>query len=473
MTERLTFNYGTGRETVHGRASGDGLPAPAEGSRAAAVSLDDHGSDWAWRGLITFTFVLFFRPQDHLPFLEPLHLAEVTALLALGAMLGQRMRRNLPLFPVTPELFGVVALGMLMLATVPFSVWMGGAVSTFTDVYLKIIAVFVLMMHVLTSRQRIERMTWVILLACGYLGGRAVLDYARGVNLVEGGRVQGSIGGIFRNPNDLALNLVSYLPLAIFAVISPATPAKRLGGGLIALLMMGAVVCTQSRSGTIGLGMVLLITGAYALRRRPSLVAGTALAIMFMLPLMPSSYWARMASITDDQLDTTGSKEARQTLMKEAWQTFLDHPLTGVGAGQFRNYNPEDREQKWHEAHNAVLQLASELGVFGPAILFFLIYRGLGATRRARALLTQAIAEGRIAPADPAVKWMDAHLAAMAAGIIGWFFCALFASVAYNWTFYYLLALAVAPRELLLARTAPVGRRKRAFAVHAAEGVRA
>jgi hypothetical protein len=36
----------------------------------------------------------------------------------------------------------------------------------------------------------------------------------------------------------------------------------------------------------------------------------------------------------------------------------------------------------------------------------------------------------------------------LSAGLIGWFVCAMFASVAYNWTFYYLLALVVAAREL-------------------------
>jgi len=36
----------------------------------------------------------------------------------------------------------------------------------------------------------------------------------------------------------------------------------------------------------------------------------------------------------------------------------------------------------------------------------------------------------------------------MSAGLIGWFVCAMFASVAYNWTFYYLLALIVAARDL-------------------------
>ena len=42
----------------------------------------------------------------------------------------------------------------------------------------------------------------------------------------------------------------------------------------------------------------------------------------------------------------------------------------------------------------------------------------------------------------------------MTASIVGWFVCAMFASVAYNWTFYYLLALAVAPRDILTARLA-------------------
>ena len=32
----------------------------------------------------------------------------------------------------------------------------------------------------------------------------------------------------------------------------------------------------------------------------------------------------------------------------------------------------------------------------------------------------------------------------MVAALVGWFVCALFASVAFNWTFYYLLALAAA-----------------------------
>lgn len=449
MTERLTFNYGTDQRAVERyKVDFDNAFRPREG---AARTLEDLPRvDWAWRGLLAFTFVLFFRPQDQIVILAPLHLAEVTAVFALSAMFFQRMKRGLTPVPITPEFLGVAALGVVMLATIPFSVWKGGAFATFSDVYVKIVAIFILMVHALRSPRRIERMTWIILVACGYLGFRAIFDYARGVNLVEGGRVQGSIGGIFRNPNDLALNLVSYLPIAIFAMIEPGSIPKRTWGAIIALLMIGAVVCTQSRSGTIGLAIVILICAAHVLLRRPTLVLIGLLVVSVSVPFIPRSYLERMASITDQSKDPTGSREARKVLMREAVDTFLSHPLTGVGAGQFKNYNPPERQELWRETHNAVLQLATELGFMGPLIMFYLVARGFISVRSARAILQRAIDAGALSPSDPAVKWMKAHLSAMSAGIIGWFICAQFASVAYNWTFYYLLALAAAPRQLLI-----------------------
>jgi hypothetical protein len=47
---------------------------------------------------------------------------------------------------------------------------------------------------------------------------------------------------------------------------------------------------------------------------------------------------------------------------------------------------------------------------------------------------------------------LSSHAVAMTAGLVGWFVCSLFASVAYNWTFYYLLALIVAGREIIFDR---------------------
>ena len=49
---------------------------------------------------------------------------------------------------------------------------------------------------------------------------------------------------------------------------------------------------------------------------------------------------------------------------------------------------------------------------------------------------------------------LHAHTVAMTVGLIGWFVCAMFASVAYSWTFYYVLALIVAAHELARHRVA-------------------
>jgi putative inorganic carbon (HCO3(-)) transporter len=471
VSERLVFGYGT---SGHGGATpprADVRPEPAQvvtepvGPKKPAARDREERRDWAFVGLLTFTAVLFFRPQDSIPALAVLHLAELAALGALVAMVMGRLGRGASVTRFTPELAGVVALGAIILFTAPFSIWMGGAVGTFTDVYVKVILIFLLMVNTLTSPRRVDQFMWLIVLAMGYLAFRAMFDYARGINLIENGRVQGAVGGMFRNPNDLALNMVAVMPLAAALALRARTAFGKLSASGCAVAMMAAVVVSQSRSGSIGLVVMALFLGGYLLRRRPGVAFAAVLAIVLALPLMPVSYWNRISSITDESLDETGSREARHILLRESFAAFLQHPLTGVGAGQFKNYDPQGRQQAWRESHNVMLQVAAELGVFGLFTFMFLVVRGAMAGSQVRRLLRRA-GHGQprrrrtaALPADPAVtdseaEWLQTHTAVMSAALAGWFFCALFSSVAYNWTFYYLLALAIAPREILMDRLA-------------------
>src|SRR4029079_7977179 len=102
-----------------------------------------------------------------------------------------RLSRNPPGFRMTPETLGLFFLGGVIIVTAPFSIWPGGAVGVFTDSYIKVLVVFVLMMNTLTTPKRLEQITWLIVLCCGYIAARSVADYARGVNLVEGNRLAG------------------------------------------------------------------------------------------------------------------------------------------------------------------------------------------------------------------------------------------------------------------------------------------
>jgi len=215
------------------------------------------------------------------------------------------------------------------------------------------------------------------------------------------------------------------------------------------------------------------VLGVQLLKRKPGVVLAFVFAGLLALPLLPSSYWQRVASITNKDLDQTGSREARSVLLRESFEAFASHPLTGVGAGQFKNYNPDGREEAWRESHNVVLQVASELGVVGLAVFFYLVVRAFYAPIQTRRLL-RAAAPGRRpsrtgpAPVEPLgdaeYASLGLHSAVLSAALAGWFICALFASVAYHWTFYYLLALAVAPRDYLLARAAAARSGRRAAA---------
>jgi len=450
--ERLAFNFGRGivpsQQAIDAALAADTRPT-------FATALFAEPRDWGYKGLIAFTAVLLLRPQDTFKALTPFHLAEVCALIGIAPMLVHRFSRNLSVFRITIETVALFAFGGVIAATLPFSIWPGGVFEVLED-YLKIVVVFILMMNTLTSVKRIEQLTWLILMCSGYIAARAVFDYARGVNLVEDGRVYGAVGGIFGNPNDLALNMVTYLPVALMIALSTRhSTLRRLTAAFIVVLMLATIVFTKSRGGALGLGGILVAMLFLGRQIRPGFAAMALGGVLLATPFLPTTFWDRMSSIFNEEEDRTkytGSSEARRELIAEGIDTFMAFPLTGVGAGQFKNYNPPGRRERWRETHNALIQVAAETGILGLVVFSFLIVRGAIAAATTRRLLARPRKNWMPDPlravlSDTDRRILAGYTAAMSAGLAGWFICAMFSSVAYSWTFYYLLALIVAVRE--------------------------
>ena len=309
----------------------------------------------------------------------------------------------------------------------------------------------------------------------GYIALRGVIDYGRGVNLIEGDRLRGAVGGMFENPNDLALNLVTFLAPTLFIIIEERRASRRLAACVIAALMLMAIVFTKSRSGFLGLVAMGAVVAYYTIRVKPGVLAAAFLAGVLALPAMPTSFWNRMDSILNGEEDQTGSREARIRLFNQGVQVFSDNPITGIGLGQFKNYiEPGVTQEKWRVTHNVWLQVASELGVFGLAIFAFLVYRAYSGSLTALRLMRRPrkkrgdtnvrdrVNPARAGPAQPVDIPMtdeerhilDINARSMIAAMVGWTVCSFFASVAFGWTFYYVLALAVAGREVLVSRRA-------------------
>jgi O-antigen ligase len=481
--ERLTFNVGRTRRTGPTVVAGRGTPQPARtaarGNRFAAIKKraavvrERFDADYLW--MVAFTALLFFRPQDQFRPLAVLHMSELTAIAGLGAMAIRRMSAGQTIVKVTPEVIGVVALGGIIVLTIPFSIWPGGSLKVFSDIYVKIILIFALMVTTLTTPKRLRQLTSLMIVASAYLALRGVLDYARGVNLTEGNRLKGAVGGIFENPNDLALNLVTFLAPTMFIIILERRPLRRLMASAIAVLMLATIVATKSRGGFLGLSAMLLVVAYYTIKVKPQWILAGILSVGIAVPMLPEAFWNRMDSIVNAETDPSGSREARIRLMEQGLQVFSENPLTGIGAGQFENYSGPGAIERNRATHNVWLQVGAELGIFGLAIFAFLVFRAF----RAASISLRAIRPPRRKPAFTAMKTaprppsrgsprapaadtlplseeerfiLDINGKAMTAALVGWFVCAFFASVAFNWTFYYVLALAVAGREVALSR---------------------
>jgi len=465
--ERLTFNIGSSRGgplVVSGRGRRGSVQRAAASRVTRAFAAFRERYDWDYLWMLLFTALLFFRPQDQIPGLDLLHLSELTAIAGLTAMAMRRMSAGLTIAHVNVEVVLVVVLGAVIVLTLPFSIWPGGSAHVFTDVYVKIILIFALMMSTITSPRRVHQMTWIMIVASGYIGARAVFDYVRGVNLVEGDRVRGAVGGMFENPNDLALNLVTFLAPTLFIILHDRKPSRRLFACGLAVAMLAAIVCTKSRSGFLGLLAMGTVVMYYTAQVKPAAVGAVMIAGLMALPVLPESFWDRMDSIMNAEEDQTGSRAARLRLIDQGVEVFIENPITGIGAGQFKNYNAPGEIEKWRVTHNVWLQVGAELGIAGLVTFALMVSRAYAANfaamrmlRRRRKRAGPSISDSDVVElplGDEERRTLDLNAKGMMAAMVGWTVCSMFASVAFNWTFYYVLALAVAGREVLSARLA-------------------
>jgi len=87
-------------------------------------------------------------------------------------------------------------------------------------------------------------------------------------------------------------------------------------------------------------------------------------------------------------ISETGSDKAHYDAWKAGWRMIQDHPLVGIGLGEFRLMMPRYRDSDTttvNMAHNMFIEIAAELGLLAlvPFLgIFIFSYRMLGRLRR-------------------------------------------------------------------------------------------
>src|SRR6266487_3547850 len=98
----------------------------------------------AFKALLCLTFIIYIAPQIIFPVLQPLHLALVSALFAIGSYLAFVLTSGTRLTVMRPDVKLILGLFALAVISVPMSEWPGGSFNLLTTEYYKLLELFLL-----------------------------------------------------------------------------------------------------------------------------------------------------------------------------------------------------------------------------------------------------------------------------------------------------------------------------------------
>lgn len=415
------------------RTGGEGSDSAAAASPSSPAAREwpplrrAHALSFA--GLLLFTAVVYFRPQEWLPGLLGFRsIAFWLATLTLAVFLPTQLGLEGTLTARPREVNFVLLLLAAGLLSVPLSLEPAEAWGSFLD-FAKVVTMFVVMVNVVRTVPRLRAMFWLAFLVSAVLSVKALSDYASGRLNPGRDRIEGAIvGGIFENPNDLALHLVTMVPIALGLLFVARGMLKKALYAAVAFLMLLAIVITYSRGGLIGLGCAsFVLMWKLKRRNRAFVVAGFVLAALIFLALIPSGVVSRFGG------EDGGSADTRQALLIRSIFVTIRHPVLGVGMDNFHILSLGEKV-----SHNAYTQVSAEMGVAALLLYVGFMWASL---RRMRRIEVETAGSKR----DARVHYMAV---ALQASLVGYMVCSFFASVAYLWYVYYLVGYALCLHRL-------------------------
>lgn len=271
---------------------------------------------------------------------------------------------------------------------------------------------YLLVSNAVRTTHILNRVVWILILAGSLLGALSVYQelthsyandfggFAQVDRLETGGGfniapesdekvLRPRLGGPLGSENRYAQILAVLLPLALLRVFRE--PSKRLrvvaAGG--SLLITGGILLTFSRGAAVALAATLVLMVLFREIRVRHFALLLAVLTAFVLFVVPD-YVVRLSSLegatasplsSEPSSDVDSAILGRQTENRAAWQTFLDHPLVGVGPGvYFREYSREYANRlglrylgSERRAHSLYLELAADTGMLGLAAFFGMV----------------------------------------------------------------------------------------------------
>jgi len=346
---------------------------------ALALALAVVGLLRPFLGLLVLILIHFVQPGELIPGLEAFRIELVYGLLLLLSFVAHRAST-----PAAPSLTSPILRAALMLLgyvalTVPFAIWRGGALDQTIELA-KLVFILFFIATLIDTNFRLRSVVWTLVGLLTWYAGSAMHSYLKGVSFMEQDmeRAVGVSSGV-GDPNALAGLIMGLLPFLIAAIRFTRMIAARLLLLSVFPLAIATLIVTGSRASMLA----LVAIGIYYVLQSKHKILGFACFVALLCATwlaMPAEYQQRYLSpvryAQGEELDE--SNELRLSVWKAGWRMFLDHPVLGVGAGQFSTaygtvYSGREHGP-WMRPHNLLIQVGCELGLVGlVAFGYFLL----------------------------------------------------------------------------------------------------
>lgn len=390
---------------------------------------------WPYVGLILYLCMEYLRPTERFPVLAPLHLTRVVAVFVLIGWLLRRRRDGFDLWVSAPENAAMLAFLSASAASVLFAFWKLVAFDTTIDVA-RMAIVLILIENIVNTPRRIGGFMVTFVLLNAFVSVEQLIRYVTSVP-GPGGLVRaGGQGSFLGEDGDFALAMCVAIPFVYYLAWSRIRPAWRALCAIASGMMVCSVMATGSRGGAVGLAAVLLMLVLRSKRRIPALLA-VALVVGAVWVLSPEAYRSRIATISSAH-ERDLSVQSRMISWRAAREMFAEHPVTGIGAGNFMSafIGRYGGSYSWaRTAHNVFYQTAAELGVCG-----LVAFAGLLAC----AIVRSVVLNARLVRAGLGDTPVAAYAAALFPATVGFLVSGSFQTPLYYPHIYLLAALGVA-----------------------------
>ena len=302
----------------------------------------------------------------------------------------------------------------------------------------KIIIISLFTTGIVTNRERLRLLIWIIALSFGFFSLKSGL-----VGIATLGQLQiiQGPGGMLKDNNDFALALAMGVPMLWHIASSEKRTSLRRLFFLLVPMACITIMMTHSRGGFLALGAAVLYL-AWRGRNRFAAIGTITFLTMAAALMVPSSYSERILSIAEYEQDA--SSRARLKAWGIAREMILERPLFGVGFSGFQReysrFDPDEEgtilrdEQKVHVAHNSYLQIWAECGTLAFLLYVLLIFGSFWDLRKVRKLASSRYYSSWI------LNYAAMFEASMAAFVVG----GVFLNRAHFDLFYHWVALVVA-----------------------------